>query len=57
MKGRFTMSTSSTLSPRFSEVSHREMKSVEGGALPLLGKIAVRVAAKGIIYAYDRLTR
>ncbi|HMO84886.1 MAG TPA: hypothetical protein PKC18_08215 [Lacipirellulaceae bacterium] len=43
--------------PQFSAVSHDEMRAVEGGALPLLGKIAVRVAAKAIIYVIDKVTK
>lgn len=41
---------------QFEAVSQEELSSVEGGALPLLGKIFVRVAAKAIIYAIDKLT-
>jgi hypothetical protein len=42
--------------PAFSAVSHDEMLAVEGGAIGLLGRIAVRLAAKAIIYVIDRVT-
>jgi lactobin A/cerein 7B family class IIb bacteriocin len=40
----------------FEELDEQEMNQIQGGALPLLGKIFVRVAAKGIIYLIDRVT-
>lgn len=39
----------------FSAVSHHEMQQVQGGALPLIGRIAVRVAAKAIIWGIDKV--
>ncbi len=43
-------------SPAFTAVSHDEMLAVEGGALGILGRIAVRLAAKAIIYVIDKVT-
>jgi hypothetical protein len=45
----------STTPAEFTAVGRDEMLAVDGGALPLLGKIFVRVAAKAIIYAIDKI--
>jgi hypothetical protein len=37
-------------------VSHDEMLSVEGGAIGFFGRIAVRLAAKAIVYVIDKVT-
>lgn len=49
-----TQLTSAT--PGFEAVGHDEMMAVEGGAIGILGRIAVRLAAKAIVYAIDKLT-
>jgi hypothetical protein len=41
-------------SSAFTAVSHDEMLSVEGG-LGFLARIAVRVAAKAIVYVIDKI--
>jgi hypothetical protein len=41
---------------QFEAVSQEEMLAVEGGVLGFFGRIAVRVAAKAIIYVIDKVT-
>jgi hypothetical protein len=45
----------STTPAGFTAVGRDEMVAVEGGVLPILGRIFVRVAAKAIIYAADKI--
>jgi hypothetical protein len=45
-----------TSNPGLTAVSHDEMLAVEGGAIGLLGRIAVRLAAKAIVYVIDKVT-
>jgi hypothetical protein len=40
----------------FEAVSHEEMLAVEGGIWGIVGRIAVRVAAKAIVYVIDKVT-
>jgi hypothetical protein len=42
--------------PGFDAVGRDEMMAVEGGAIGFFGRIAVRLAAKAIVYAIDKLT-
>lgn len=39
----------------FEEVSSNEMSQVNGGALPIIGRILVRVAAKAIVWGLDKI--
>jgi hypothetical protein len=48
--------TQLTSTPGFEAVGHDEMMAVEGGVWGILGRIAVRVAAKAIVYVIDKVT-